>query len=77
MGSIFIYRLKALGTLHLQDTELHGIYLSRSKHTASGNMCSGSWSTKRCPSLVVFNLKRQQQKTKPHVSVAIRRRRRR
>ncbi|OEL19527.1 hypothetical protein BAE44_0019459 [Dichanthelium oligosanthes] len=37
-------------------------------------MCSGSWSTKKCPSLVVFNLRRQQQKTKPHVSVAIRRR---
>ncbi|PVH64693.1 hypothetical protein PAHAL_2G335500 [Panicum hallii] len=74
MGSIFIYSLKALGTLHLQVTEFHGIYLSRSKHTASGNMCSGSWSTKRCPSLVVFNLKRRQQQTKPHVLVAIRRR---
>ncbi|RCV12555.1 hypothetical protein SEVIR_2G288300v4 [Setaria viridis] len=40
-------------------------------------MCSGSWSTKRYPSPVVFNLKRRrQQKTKHHVSVAIRRRRR-
>ncbi|RLM85052.1 protein LITTLE ZIPPER 1-like [Panicum miliaceum] len=38
-------------------------------------MCSGSWSTKGCPSLVVFNLKRRQQQTKPHVLVAIRRRR--
>ncbi|KAF8780782.1 hypothetical protein HU200_000722 [Digitaria exilis] len=37
-------------------------------------MCSGSWSTKRYPSLVASNLKRQQQKTKVHVSVAIRRR---
>ncbi|KAJ1290461.1 hypothetical protein BS78_02G245400 [Paspalum vaginatum] len=39
-------------------------------------MCSGSWSSsKKHPSLVVVNLKRQQQKTKPHVSVAIGRKR--
>ncbi|CAN6205296.1 unnamed protein product, partial [Urochloa humidicola] len=67
---------KLLETLRLEVTELHRIYLSKSKHTASGNMCSGYWSTKRYPSLVVFNLKlQQQQKTKPRVSVAIRRRR--